>query len=43
MPPVIRKVATVLEMIKVVVLEHRSALHAWRDTRHIEGTGLRTP
>jgi hypothetical protein len=39
----LRRLAVLLEMIKVVVLELRSALHAWRDIRHIEGTGLRTP
>jgi len=36
------RVGTVLEMIKVVVVEFQSALHALPDFRSIENTGFRT-
>jgi hypothetical protein len=36
------RVRTVLEMIKVVVVEFQSALPAWDDLGRIEKTGFRT-
>jgi hypothetical protein len=38
----LRKLATILEMIKVVVLEFQSAVAALDASEHIENTGFRT-